>query len=390
MAEISLIERIVDAAVSRILESHIPSLREDMVRSVMADLLPEFAKSHSPTEGPAEHSGGGTPADLLAAISAIHTGTTQKEILRTLLSNTARYSGRSALFVIKSGLATGWQGRGFENSDAIKDFSLDLRSGIAAQAMQTRSVCAGITADVDARFMTHFRAPTDGGVLFLPLLLKDKIAALVYADAGVKPGGKIDSAALELVVATTSAWLEVISLRKQAHKEGPGELTERPEAGLPSPSADSTMADPFAAHAPTHRAAGAPQQSVAIAEPEPAVEEHVPMAMAASATHSSTSVASNKSEPEISVADQDTHRKAQRFARLLIDEIKLYNKDTVVEGRKNQDLYDRLKEDIEKSRITYQKRYGSTAAADSDYFNQELVRSLAEDNVTLLGVNYPH
>ena len=360
MAEISLIERIVDAAVSRILESHIPSLREDMVRSVMADLLPEFAKSHSPTEGPAEHSGGGTPADLLAAISAIHTGTTQKEI------------------------------RGFENSDAIKDFSLDLRSGIAAQAMQTRSVCAGITADVDARFMTHFRAPTDGGVLFLPLLLKDKIAALVYADAGVKPGGKIDSAALELVVATTSAWLEVISLRKQAHKEGPGELTERPEAGLPSPSADSTMADPFAAHAPTHRAAGAPQQSVAIAEPEPAVEEHVPMAMAASATHSSTSVASNKSEPEISVADQDTHRKAQRFARLLIDEIKLYNKDTVVEGRKNQDLYDRLKEDIEKSRITYQKRYGSTAAADSDYFNQELVRSLAEDNVTLLGVNYPH
>ena len=114
------------------------------------------------------------------------------------------------------------------------------------------------------------------------------------------------------------------------------------------------------------------------------------MAMAASATHSSASVASNKSEPEISVADQDTHRKAQRFARLLIDEIKLYNKDTVVEGRKNQDLYDRLKEDIEKSRITYQKRYGSTAAAESDYFNQELVRSLAEDNVTLLGVNYPH
>ena len=306
--------------------------------------------------------------------------------------NTAHYSGRAALFVIKSGLATGWQGRGFEDNDAIKDFSLDLRSGIAAQAMQTRTACAGTTADVDARFLTHFRAPADGRVLFLPLLLKDKIAALVYADAGVKPGGRIDSAAMELVVSTTSAWLEVISLRKQASREGAAELTERPEPAPAVTSSDSMMADPFAAHAPTHTPAQVPQQSVAAAVAEAAVEEPAPMAMAASATHSSSSssTSSNKAAPEISVADQDTHRKAQRFARLLIDEIKLYNKDIVVEGRKNHDLYDRLKEDIEKSRITYQKRYGTTAAADGDYFNQELVRSLAEDNAALLGVNYPH
>ncbi len=391
MAEISLIERIVDAAVSRILENHLPSLREDMVRSVVAELLPEITKSQGEHAGAREHSDGGAPADLLAAISAIHTGTTQKEILRALLKNTAHYSGRAALFVIKSGLATGWQGRGFEDNDAIKDFSLDLRSGIAAQAMRTRTVCSGSASDVDARFLTHFRAPADGGVLFLPLVLKDKIAALVYADAGVKPGGRIDSAALELVVSATSAWLEVISLRKQASREGAAELTERPEPASAVASPDSMMADPFAAHTPTHTPAPVPQQSVATAAAEAAVEEAATMAMAASASHSSSpsGTSSNKAS-EISVADQDTHRKAQRFARLLIDEIKLYNKDTVVEGRKNHDLYDRLKEDIEKSRITYQKRYGSTAAADGNYFNQELVRSLAEDNLALLGVNYPH
>jgi hypothetical protein len=388
MAESTLIEQIVEKAVFRILESHIPSLREDLVRSVVAELLPEIANSHSELAGTREHAEGGTPGDLLAAISAIHTGTTQKEILRALLNNTAHYSGRAALFVIKSGMATGWQGRGFDNSDAIKDFSLDLRSGIGAQAMQTRTVCAGIATDVDARFMTHFRAPADDQVLFLPLLLKDKIAALVYADAGVKPGGRVDSAALELVVAATSAWLEVISLRKQAHKEGAAEFAERPEAGSPATVADSSVSDPFSSHAPMH--APVPEQSAAIAAVGATIEEPAPLAMAASATHLSTSVASNKAEPEISASDQDTHRKAQRFARLLIDEIKLYNKDTVVEGRKNHDLYDRLKEDIEKSRITYHKRYGSTAASDSDYFNQELVRSLAEDNVTLLGVNYPH
>ena len=91
---------------------------------------------------------------------------------------------------------------------------------------------------------------------------------------------------------------------------------------------------------------------------------------------------------QLSVADADTHRKAQRFARLLMDEVKLYNQAKVAEGRKHKDLYDRLKEDIDKSRSTYNKRYGNTAAASADYFSQEVIRSLAEDDVTLLGPNF--
>ena len=86
--------------------------------------------------------------------------------------------------------------------------------------------------------------------------------------------------------------------------------------------------------------------------------------------------------------DADTHRKAQRFARLLVDEIKLYNQAKVAEGRKHKDLYDRMKDDIEKSRSTYQKRYGSTVAASGNYFSQELVRSLAEDDLTVMGANF--
>jgi hypothetical protein len=90
----------------------------------------------------------------------------------------------------------------------------------------------------------------------------------------------------------------------------------------------------------------------------------------------------------LSPEDADMHRKAQRFARLLVDEIKLYNQAKVAEGRRNKDLYDRLKEDIDKSRGTFQKRYGSTAAASADYFYHELLRSLAEDDVSILGSNF--
>jgi hypothetical protein len=90
----------------------------------------------------------------------------------------------------------------------------------------------------------------------------------------------------------------------------------------------------------------------------------------------------------MSAEDADTHRKAQRFARLLVDEIKLYNQAKVAEGRRHKDLYDRLKDDIEKSRGTFQKRYGGTAAANADYFSHELLRSLAEDDISIMGANF--
>jgi hypothetical protein len=90
----------------------------------------------------------------------------------------------------------------------------------------------------------------------------------------------------------------------------------------------------------------------------------------------------------LSPEQAEVHRKAQRFARLLVDEIKLYNQAKVSDGRKNRDLYDRLKEDIEKSRATYQKRYGNTAASSTDYFSIELVRSLAADDSSVMGANF--
>jgi len=92
--------------------------------------------------------------------------------------------------------------------------------------------------------------------------------------------------------------------------------------------------------------------------------------------------------PSISPEDQEIYRKAQRFARLLVDEIKLYNQAKVAEGRQNKDLYDRLKEVIEKSRATYQKRYGNTVATSANYFEHEIISSLAEDDPSIMGANF--
>ena len=369
MAERTWIEQIVEKVVSQVLESHVPKLRDELVGRVLQEIPPQLEAA--PGESGA--------ADLLKAISTIRAGTTQREILRALLDNTVRYTGRAALFVIKAGAATGLQGRGFgKNDEAIKDFALDVTTGVAARAMESRMAFKGGAGEVDSRFASQFGAPGDDQVLVIPLLLKDKVAALVYADAGAEAGGKMDSEALELLVTSTSFWLEVVSLRKQALKEGVAE-TEKLEAA-PVVQTVTSYSDPFAAHAPLHTAPPptAPAESPA-AEGESA--EPAPTAEVAEA-------AASDPVSQMSAEEAEVHRKAQRFARLLVDEIKLYNQAKVSEGRKNKDLYDRLKEDIEKSRATYQKRYGNTAAASADYFSHELVRSLAEDDSSLMGADF--
>jgi hypothetical protein len=377
MAHKSSIDQIVEKAVSQVLEGHLPELRKDLVRRVLEEVQPHVG-------GTAGAAGSGA-ADLLHAVSAIHAGTTQKEILRALLECTAGYSGRAALFVIKAGAATGWQGRGFDNNDDLKDFSLDVTSRAPAGALQSRAAVSAGTAEMDPRFISQFGAPAADHVLLLPLRLKDKVAALVYADAGTTAGGKMDAPALELIVSATSAWLEVASLRKQALKEGAAEAGAGEKFEAPPVQTVSSFSDPFAAHAPKHVAAA----PVALEEPamaEAAAEVvSAPAAMAAAAVAPATDAFAH-----MSAEDADVHRKAQRFARLLMDEIKLYNQAKVAEGRKHKDLYDRLKEDIDKSRSTYQKRYGNTVAASTDYLSSELIRSLAEDDVSLLGSNFHH
>lgn len=92
---------------------------------------------------------------------------------------------------------------------------------------------------------------------------------------------------------------------------------------------------------------------------------------------------------EVPEEERRIHNDARRFARLLVSEIKLYNEKKVIEGREAQDLYDRLREAIDRSREMYDKRVQPPVAAKFDYFHYELVSSLADGNSDRLGSGYP-
>jgi hypothetical protein len=364
------LQEIVERAVARVLERQLPKLQAEIVESVLAELPERPATVEANGASP-------IPGGLVQSIAGIHAGTTQKEILKALLDAGTSYAARVALFVVKGGAAHGWQARGLADDLLIKDFPLDLTAGPASHAYHNRVATPANIAEMDGRFVSQFGGPANEQILILPLVLKDKVAALLYADGGAE--NLLDPGALEVVVMATSAWLEVASLRKQAQQR---ELVESMPAMPPPPPVQSvsSFSDPFAAHAPKHIEKA----------PEPETEPAAEVVEVAASAAAASAAAAPATDPfaGLSAEDADTHRKAQRFARLLVDEIKLYNQATVNEGRRNKDLYDRLKEDIEKSRSTYQKRYGSTAAASADYFQKEVVRSLAEDDLSVMGAHF--
>ncbi|MGH9948163.1 MAG: hypothetical protein ACRD6X_13330 [Pyrinomonadaceae bacterium] len=91
---------------------------------------------------------------------------------------------------------------------------------------------------------------------------------------------------------------------------------------------------------------------------------------------------------EVSDDERESHTKARRFARLLVSEIRLYNEQKVIDGREAGEIYEILREAIDRSREMYEKRVQPDVAAKFDYFHFELVNNLAEGEEVKLGASY--
>jgi hypothetical protein len=373
MEESRDIREIIERVVSVSLATHVTALKEELVDKACEQLERVMPAAAAPAPPP-----GGAPIDLLnAAINSILDSSTQVDILSSLLEGASKFAERTALFVLRAGAATGWRATGLDDNEGIKAVTLDLNSGLASRAYRDRVPAAGSASEFDAQFGSTYGAPAEGSnALALPLVIRDKVAALVYADAGVRPGGKLDASALEALVHCTGMWLEIVAARKSGASAAEREVEHRVQDDAapephPAPAMEPLRAEPVQPVPAIEPAEAAP-------EPEP---EHV------AAVDPDLPIAADVGHPPsgLSPEEEEVHRKARRFAKLLVDEIKLYNQAKVVEGRASKDVYARLKDDIDKSRAIYDKRYGSTSAASGNYFTRELIHILANDDPALLG-----
>jgi flagellar biosynthesis/type III secretory pathway protein FliH len=83
-------------------------------------------------------------------------------------------------------------------------------------------------------------------------------------------------------------------------------------------------------------------------------------------------------------ASVEEEASARRYARLLVSEIKLYHEAAVVDGRRDRDLATRLGGEIARARVLYEQRVPPQVRKRADYFHDELVRTLANGDATLL------
>jgi hypothetical protein len=446
----------------------------------------------------------GEVATLKRAVEEIERQQTHAEILGSLLTSAAQFAERAALFVIKNEQAIGWrecEAADPSNLEMIGGVSLPLSADtLLGRAAQSRSAWNGAPgSNSDDSLLTDQLGGEPQTAAAVPLVVRGKVVAILYADSVSHDPTAVNVDALELLARVAAMAVNLGSAPRavpeqqasppeavaptveteQASEPEPTYIPEiepqtpeviavtpieevsaeptveyvpeevaEPAVGAVSlaptteyvpveivePEVEAVSAEPMSEPVPAEVgstaieeispapgadipdemaqpamepvAAEARVETVSEETPEPeplaaapAVESMPPPAAPSFATQQySAPLGSARrygvSEPdlplEVGEEERRLHNDARRFARLLVSEIKLYNEPKVKEGRSQSDIYDRLREDIDRSRQMYDKRVAPPVAARHDYFHQELVNTLAEGDPAKLGASYPN
>jgi hypothetical protein len=318
------------------------------------------------------------------AARALDQAATQVDVLHRFLDECRKRSSRAALLVARGGSIGAWKAVGFSShggdDDAVRQIALPLsEGGLLAKVMTGTAVRLPASNEIS----TLLRAPRVSDAVAIPMVVREKISGALYADAVLGEEELFDPDALALL--TYLAGLVVDRLASRKLKPAPAlrvpEPFKKPEpAGMwmneePAVEELPASAEIEAAPAPPSpaphfderdaQAPALPSGSPAIPMPEPSRRLAGPLAVA---------------------EGDERQEEARRFARLLVSEIKLYNERAVLEGREGGNLYQRLKEDIDRSRQMYDERIPQDVRASSNFFQEELVRILADGRPEALGI----
>jgi hypothetical protein len=371
---------------------------------------------------------------VLAAVRKLMTCTVPDRVFELLAEAAARAGARAAVFDVRGKAAWGAAASGFGPAltpKVLQSLIVPLsHDNLFQQVCETAAPVEATAAALkkNRNVLDKLKPASEALVLLLPIRSAGTVSAILYTDAG-ETGRALPASALSILAEFAGAQMDrLIALSggfaEEAVEEtaAGGAATEEPpaEAAVETPPyVEPPTAAPVASELPSHElvepvvldeelvgvespaakveAAAAPVAATSapvevapvaveppeiplvLVEPAPVEPEPVPPAPPAGAFDVS----------QLSEAEQKVHKDAKRFAKLLVAEIELYNKTKVAEGRKNRDLYKRLKADIDRSRQTFEKRFGKSLDKRFDYFHEELVRSLAGDDPTLLGLDYP-
>ena len=233
------------------------------------------------------------------------------------------------------------------------------------------------------------------GIQRASLELQQAINDVVASCSSTKPTNALPPLLrAQASAASLSAALEVlarfIALALQPGPRSPLEEKITQAIAVQAPEAPAASIRPVP-QVPTPRAA-APAPAPVPVEPEaqdfPAAETtQIPVELEVSEEPVSADAAFdiNRLTPE----EQELHRRANRVAKVSMQDIKMLRPELVRLGREHKDICIRLKDDIEKAHREYDRRFKPIMDHPVDYFYRWLVEILAEGDASLLG-DYPY
>jgi hypothetical protein len=152
-----------------------------------------------------------------------------------------------------------------------------------------------------------------------------------------------------------------------------------------------SVPEPPAAASPSAPSIPEPRAAAPVPEPAPHVE---PTAAPHVQTELHVTEVAPASDAEFDInqltsEEQELHRRANRVAKVSMQDIKMLRPEQVRLGRENRDICIRLKDDIEKAHREYDRRFKPIMDHPVDYFYRWMVEILAEGDASALG-EYPY
>jgi hypothetical protein len=274
-------------------------------------------------------------------VSSLAAAAGPSDVFRLLLEGARLAGPRAAMFLVRKGAIKGWGSVGYP----------------AEVAAQQRA----FTSPADAGWLGELSANAEVGVEHHAPIASDPAFGQTPASETAASALRVKGRTISLLVIERSAdeqlWhpaalgllVEVARLRldldlAQRKMEAAGQVVASPPVTAPV--------------APTPIAAQPPVEIVEIKEIAPVAE----------------------ATPALSPEMQAVHR----FAKLVATDIRLYNEEAVMLGRRNRDLAKRLGEQLARGKETFQRRYGSVGAAGIDILHKACVQVLAGGEEELL------
>jgi hypothetical protein len=262
--------------------------------------------------------------ELNQAVRRLRQAGDRDELCETLSDAASRFAGSVLLFRVEDGEA---------RSSRISVLLSDAPAISSAVTMQEPLVAIACAAEISASAVAELGHDAAARVHLFPVPAGNSAPALIYAwDA-------VQGPAIELLTQVAAAvWM---AFPEPQASPAPDLVLIAPAPALPAPE---PVAEP-------------------VSKP-PAKWEDLP------------------------ATEQQTHLRAQRFARVQVAEMRLQHSADVQSGRTHRNLYQALRVPIDTAREAFRVQF-FTCSSMVDYLDLELTKTLAHDDPELLGATYP-